>query len=126
MAASGSASSCWRDEPELERQRDEPLLRAVVQVALQAPALGQPGLEQPLARALQLVDAGAQLGVEALVVERERGGGADRRDELGLVAQRAVVDERADAAALALDPRRRALGIVVVRAARPRRPSAST
>jgi hypothetical protein len=77
------------DQPELQRQRDEPLLRAVVQVALDAPALGQPGLEQAPAGLLELLDAGAQLGLQALVLHRQRDGRADRAHQVGLVAQRA-------------------------------------
>src|SRR3712207_8920553 len=34
------------DHPELQRQRDEPLLRPVVQVALEPPPLGQRGVDQ--------------------------------------------------------------------------------
>ncbi len=48
----------------------------------------------------------AELGLEALVVERERDRGRDARDELRLVEQRLVVHERADRPAVALDERR--------------------
>ena len=54
---------------------DEPLLRAVVQIALEAAALTVGGLE-PTMRAregTEVLELGAQLGVEALVVERETG-----------------------------------------------------
>ena len=44
---------------ELERERDQPLLRAVVEVALQPLALLLPGLEHSRARAPQLVEARA-------------------------------------------------------------------
>ena len=50
-------------EPERERERDEPLLRAVVEVALQPAALLVRGLDDPRARGAQLLDAGAQLGL---------------------------------------------------------------
>ena len=76
-----------RDEPQPERQRDEPLLGAVVQVALEPAALGVAGLDDPRARALQLVQAGAQLGLQARVLERDRGRGGDRVEQLGLVAR---------------------------------------
>ena len=49
-------------------ERDEPLLGAVVQVALQPPALGSAGLDDPRARGAQLLDARAQLGLQALVL----------------------------------------------------------
>ena len=35
------------DEPQLERERDEPLLRPVVQISLQPPALGVGRLDDP-------------------------------------------------------------------------------
>ena len=41
-------------EAQLQRERDEPLLRSVVQVALQAPALGVAGRDDALARGLDL------------------------------------------------------------------------
>ena len=42
-------------------ERDQPLLGAVVEVALQAPALGLPGLDDPRPRGLQLGQARVQL-----------------------------------------------------------------
>ncbi len=80
-----------------QRERDEPLLGAVVQVALEPAALGGPGLDDPGARGAQLLDPGAQLGLQALVLDREARGGRDRADELRVVAERAVVHDRADA-----------------------------
>ena len=43
------------------------------------------------------------LGVQPLVLQRDRRGGADGLDELGVVVQRRVVDERGERAAVALD-----------------------
>ena len=97
----------------VEGHRDQPLLGAVVQVALQAPALLQADAEHPLARRAQLLDLRAQLGVEALVLERQRGGRADRVDVAPLlVEQDGVVHERGDAAAVALDLGHGAAGAV--------------
>ena len=73
-------------EPQRQRERDEPLLGAVVQVALQPPALLRAGLDDPGARGAQLLDAGAQLGLQALVLHREAGGGRDRAQQLGVLA----------------------------------------
>ena len=70
----------------VQRQRDEPLLGAVVQVALQPPALLRAGLDDPGARGAQLLDAGAQLGLQALVLDRQAGGGRDRAHSSGLLA----------------------------------------
>ena len=72
-------------DPDVERHRHEPLLGAVVQVALEPAALLEADAEHPLARAAQLVDLRAQLRLEPLVQERERGGGAHGLDvRLGL------------------------------------------
>ena len=43
------------------------------------------------------------LGVQVLVLDRDRGRGADRLDELRVVVERRVVDERGDLAPVALD-----------------------
>ena len=48
------------DEPQLERQRDEALLGAVVEVALEAAALGVAGLDEPRPRGGELL---ARVGV---------------------------------------------------------------
>ena len=52
----------------------------------------------------------AQLGLEPLVVEGERDRGGDALDQLGLVAERLVVHERADRPAVALHDRGDAAG----------------
>ena len=79
--------------------------------------------------ALQLLDAGVQLGVEPLVLQRERRAAAARAEELGLVAQRAVVDDRGDAATSLRSTGRGACRVVAGPGARPagprRRPSAA-
>ena len=90
-------------ERERERQRDEPLLRAVVEVALEPPPLDVGGLDEPEPGGAQLLEAGAQLGLQALVLEREAGGGDHRVDELGMVAERGVVHDRGDRPAGPLD-----------------------
>ena len=53
---SGSSSSRLRGEPQRERERDEALLRAVVEVALDPPARGVAGLDEPRARRAQLLE----------------------------------------------------------------------
>src|SRR4051812_40394494 len=100
-------------EPELERQRDEPLLRAVVEVALEPPALAHRHLDEPGPRGLQLLDPRAQLGLEPLVLQLERRRGRRGADEARVVAQRRVVDDGADALGVALDLRDRAPGAMV-------------
>ena len=88
-------------QPQLQRQRHEALLSAVVEVALQPPALGDADIDEPRPRALQLGHAGAQLGLQAQVLHRQRGCGADAGDQLALLGlERRVVDDGADRAAL--------------------------
>ena len=66
-------------EPEREAQRDEALLRAVVQVAFQAPALLIGRLDDAPARLPQLLDASEHCGLEPLGVQAQAAG----RDRLG-------------------------------------------
>ena len=61
-AAAGSLVEPRLGEPERQRERDEPLLRAVVQVALEPPALGVARLDDARTRAAQLVLVGGALG----------------------------------------------------------------
>ena len=70
---------------QLQRQRDEPRLRAVVQVALDAPQLGRLRVDGLAARAREHVDPRAQrappVGDEHAVVQRDQRVGAARRAE---------------------------------------------
>ena len=86
------------EHPQVERERDELLLGAVVQVALDPAARVVGGLDDPQPRDPQLLDPRAQLGLQALVVDRERGGGRGRGDELRRGVELGVVDDRRDAA----------------------------
>ena len=118
IAASEPSGSRPRPSRRLQRERDEPRLGAVVQVALEPAALVVAGLDEPRARRAQLHHARAQLGVEALVLQQQggrRAGGADRL----VLRERAVVHDRGDPPAVALDLRHRTIG----RAAAPARRS---
>ena len=86
-----------------QRERDQPLLGAVVQVALEAPAFGVARRDDPLPRGLHLLQTGADLVGEPLVVERKPGGRRHRVAAVGLLAQGGVVDERAEQRAVALE-----------------------
>ena len=95
---------------------DEPLLRAVVEVALEPPPLGVAGGDDALARGAQLGEPVLGLGLQPRVVERDRGRGGDGLDELRIVVERRVVDEhprargrRARSACRAVAPDRRQL-----------------
>ena len=98
-----AAADAALGELELERERDEALLGAVVEVALEPPALRVARRDQPLARRAQLREAGPRLGVQVLVLERDRRGRADGLDQLRILVERRVVHERRDLAAVALD-----------------------
>ena len=98
-------------EPDVQRHRDQPLLGAVVQVALEPPPLLEPDLEHALARAAQLGDLRAQLGVQPLVLEREPGGRPHRLHVPAHLRQRRVVHDRGHALAVAVHLRDRSRGV---------------
>ena len=54
VGPSGIGAELALRQPEREGERDEPLLRAVVQVPLEAPPLGVARLDEPHARAAEL------------------------------------------------------------------------
>ena len=64
-------------QPQREREHHQPLLGAVVQVALEPAALGVAGLDGARARGAQLLELRARLRLQPLVVERQPGGRAD-------------------------------------------------
>ena len=88
---------------QLQRERDELLLGAVVQVALDPAARRVAGLHDPQARHAQLLHARLQVGLQTLVVERQRSGRGGGRDQLRGRVERGVVDDRGDAPAVAVD-----------------------
>ena len=65
------ASELLLELVQLERQCDEPLLGAVVEVALQALSFRPTGLDDPRPRPAQLFEPSPQLGVEVCVFERD-------------------------------------------------------
>ena len=83
-------------ELQREPEREQPLLRAVVEVALEPPPLLVPGADDAGARRAQLGELGAQLRLQALVLEREPGGRAGRGEQRAPLEQHRVVDERRD------------------------------
>jgi hypothetical protein len=96
-------------QADVEQERHEPWLGAVVEVALELAAGGVGGVDEAHARSAQLRDIGAQRRREALPLERE----ADRRargaHEPGLVVESGVVADHRDRRAVALDRRPAAL-----------------
>ena len=115
---SGRASALLRrqlglQQPQRHRDRDQPLLGAVVQVALDPAALGVGGVDQPRARRLELDQPGPQLGLQALVLQRQARRGAHRAHELGVVLEHRIVHQRGDRLAVAFDERRAAAAVVL-------------
>jgi hypothetical protein len=94
------------DQTQVERDRDEPLLGAVMEIPLESAALGVAGRHDASARLAQIVHVRLQLGVEAAVLESQSGGRSHRLEQLGGVAKRRIVDDRRDPAALPVDHRR--------------------
>jgi hypothetical protein len=77
---------------ELEPERHQPLLGAVVEVALDPPALFVAGRDDAGAGLLDEHELRAELGMEAGILEREPRGGRCIADESGLVLEACVVD----------------------------------
>ena len=59
-------------QSQFERERDQALLGAVVEIALQPLPLLLPGLDHPLARPPKLHETSSELGVKPAVLERDR------------------------------------------------------
>src|SRR5436190_4589314 len=72
---------------ELDLDCHQPLLGAVVQVALEAEALTFRGLDDPGARGVQLVD-------ESRVLQQQKRGRPEAVDDLGLVGEHGIVNHR--------------------------------
>ncbi len=102
---------CRLREAEAERECEEALLRAVVQVALEAAPLVVGGFDDPRPRCAHLVDGGPQLRLEPLVLQRHSRRSTRRVHELRLVVERRIVDDRGDPPTAAIDPRDRAVSI---------------
>ena len=94
--------------PQHDAERDEPLLRAVVQVALEPAALGVAGLRDPRARRLDLGELQPQLDPQAAELDRDRRGVEHRVQQVRPLRERRVVEQHADLAAVAADRRARA------------------
>ena len=83
--------------------RDEPLLRAVVEVALEPPALGVAGRDDALARGLQLVEPGVGLGCSCSFSSAIAAAAETASTSSRVVVERGVVRQRGDGLAVALD-----------------------
>src|SRR4029453_419699 len=95
----GAGRDLRAGDPEGERQIHQPLLGAVVQVALDPAALGVAELDDAGPGGADLLELGPDLGLEALVLDRQAGGGGDRLDQLGLVVEGCVGGQGGDGCA---------------------------
>ena len=96
---------------EPHRQRDQALLGAIVEVALDAPALGVGSLHDARPRGPHLLELGSDLGGQPLVLEGESRRIADRFDETRILdLDQRVVDEDAEQFAVTLEPGDRPIG----------------
>ena len=93
-------------ELEAHPEREESLLCAVVEVALESPPLLVAGLDDPRARLPQLDQLGAQLRLQALVFQCKSCCRADRLQQPRLVEQITVVDQHRETIAEIGDPTR--------------------
>ena len=83
-------------DAEGQREVHQALLGAVVEVALDAAALGVAERNDPGAGGADLLELGADLGLEALVLDGHAGGRRDGADQPGVVVQGAVVEHGGD------------------------------
>ena len=79
---------------QLEAERDESLLGAVMEVSLDPPALEIPGLDDPCARGADLLELRFDLGRQSIVLDRQPHGAGDRGDQARLLEEDGVVDDR--------------------------------
>ena len=98
------------EHPQVQGQRHQVLLRVVVQVALDLAARVVGRLDDPQPRHPQLLHPRAQLGLQSLVVDRQRGGLRGGGDELGRGVELGVVHDRRHPLALVVDRRPGAAG----------------
>ena len=79
--------------PQRQAQRDQPLLGAVVQVALEPAPLGVAGLDDPRPGGPDLLQLRLHLGLQPGMLQRHAGRGRRELDQLRLVLKPRVVDQ---------------------------------
>src|SRR6266516_5276728 len=67
------AGHLFLQQAQLERERDQPLLGSIMQIALQPLALTLPRLDHPCTRTLQLLQVSFLLGMQTPILERDPG-----------------------------------------------------
>ena len=101
-------------EPDGEPQAEQRLLGPVVEVALDPAALRVGRGHQPGARFAHVVQPRAQLGLQARVLQRELRGRGHRPEQLRVLEQRRVVDQRRERLVAVVAQHRDAAAVVVV------------
>ncbi len=94
-------------ETQREREPDEALLSAVVEVALEAAAFGVARLNDAGTRGAEILELHASFGLQALVLKRQARRRRDFLDELRVVEEVGPVEQHCDGAAVANERRRR-------------------
>ena len=101
-----SSSACG---VERERQREQPLLCAVVEVAFHSPTFRVGSRNDAGPRCMHLLELCPDFGLQVFVLDRHASGCADRTEQLTMFDQGRIVDERDETLAVAMDdgdPRR--------------------
>ena len=94
VAACGlAAGSSSLDVAQREPDRDQPLLRPVVEVALEPAALLVAGRDDPRPRVLDLGELAAHLDPQPGDLDRQPGRADDALEQVGALAQRRVVHD---------------------------------
>ena len=96
-------------EAQLERERDEPLLCPVVEVPLQPLSLLAGRFDDPCPGPAKLFEPSTKLHMKLGVLESDGRSGRHGLEELRLLLQRRVMQERCDGFATAIDHRHRAV-----------------
>ena len=95
------------EELERDPERDESLLGAVVEIALDPATLGILGVDEAGARCLNRVELRPDLGLEPLVLDRQADRRDSRRHEARVVAEDGVEGDREERASVGIDGQRR-------------------
>ena len=110
----GAASALAGPPRVLEGQADghEPLLRAIVEVALEAASLVLAGLHDAGPRGVHRLPLRLQRRVQALVLDGQSEHGHDRTDECRVLAQDRVVDDGRQRPAVVLEHGHRVVAVL--------------
>ena len=99
-----AATALAGDDPKPQRQRDESLLGAIVQIALDPFAFRVGRLDDPRAGRLHVVELGLHRRSQTAVLERETCRRSDRTHQARIGIQAGVVDEDREQLVACLDP----------------------